>query len=98
MLNKKDMFVELVVLLVLLIIYLNISLRIKKEFKQMKLNKYTLLFFKINWINVINNYANLINFIKKMFEVEINKENKIGTKGKLAKNYAAFIKGMWCDR
>ncbi len=37
-------------------------------------------------------------FVKKMFEVEINKENKIGTKGKLAKNYAAFIKGMWCDR
>ena len=35
-------------------------------------------------------------FLKGYFEAEINKINPIGTKGKLAKNYAKFIKGMWC--
>ena len=35
-------------------------------------------------------------FLKEYFEAEINKTNKIGFKGKLAKNYAKFIKAMWC--
>jgi len=35
-------------------------------------------------------------FLKEYFEAEINKKNKIGSKGKLAKNYAKFIRGMWC--
>jgi ubiquitin C-terminal hydrolase len=36
-------------------------------------------------------------FLKMYFEDEINKTNPIGTKGKLAKNYAKFIRAMWCD-
>jgi len=36
-------------------------------------------------------------FLKELYEKEINKVNPLGTKGKLAKNYAKFIKGMWCD-
>lgn len=35
-------------------------------------------------------------FLKKYFEKEINKDNPLGSKGKLAKNYAKFIKNMWC--
>jgi hypothetical protein len=35
-------------------------------------------------------------FLNEYFEAEINKTNVIGSKGKLAKNYAKFIKGMWC--
>lgn len=35
-------------------------------------------------------------FLNEYFEAEINKTNKIGHKGKLAKNYAKFIKAMWC--
>lgn len=36
-------------------------------------------------------------FIKSLYEKEVNKTNPLGTKGKLAKTYAKFIKGMWCD-
>ena len=36
-------------------------------------------------------------FLNMYFEAEINKVNPIGTKGKLAKNYAKFVKAMWCD-
>lgn len=36
-------------------------------------------------------------FLQGYFESEINKVNPIGTKGKLVKNYAKFIKGTWCD-
>ena len=35
-------------------------------------------------------------FVKKYFDKEINKDNVLGSKGKLAKNYAKFIKNMWC--
>ena len=36
-------------------------------------------------------------FMKSYYEPEINKENVLGTKGKLAKSYAKFIKHTWCD-
>jgi len=36
-------------------------------------------------------------FLKKLYEAEVNRTNKLGTKGKLAKSYAKFIKGTWCD-
>ncbi len=36
-------------------------------------------------------------FIRGSFEKEINRVNPLGTKGKLAKTYAKFIKAMWCD-
>lgn len=36
-------------------------------------------------------------FIDGCFQNEINRVNPIGTKGKLAKTYAKFIKSMWCD-
>ncbi len=36
-------------------------------------------------------------FLRSYYEDEINKENPLGTKGKLAKCYAKFIKGMHCD-
>ena len=35
-------------------------------------------------------------FLHKLFEAEINRTNPLGTKGRLARNYALFIKGMWC--
>ena len=35
-------------------------------------------------------------FLESHYENEINKENPLGTKGKLAKSYAKFIKHMWC--
>lgn len=35
-------------------------------------------------------------FIGKYFEKEVNKDNPLGSKGRLAKNYAKFIKNMWC--
>lgn len=36
-------------------------------------------------------------FLNSCFEAEVNRTNPLGTKGKLAKSYAKFIKGMWCD-
>ena len=36
-------------------------------------------------------------FLKSFYEAEINKVNVLGTKGKLAKSYAKFIKHMWCE-
>jgi len=36
-------------------------------------------------------------FLHSLFEKEINRTNVLGTKGKLAKTYAKFIKSMWCD-
>ena len=36
-------------------------------------------------------------FLKNLYEKEVNKINPLGTKGKLAKTYAKFIKGTWCD-
>ena len=36
-------------------------------------------------------------FLKNLYEKEVNKVNPLGTKGKLAKTYAKFIKGTWCD-
>ena len=36
-------------------------------------------------------------FLKSYFAKEINRTNVLGTKGKLAKTYAKFIKAMWCD-
>lgn len=36
-------------------------------------------------------------FLGSYYEKEINKENILGTKGKLAKTYANFIKNMWCE-
>lgn len=35
-------------------------------------------------------------FLKSLYEGEINKDNPLGTKGKLAKSYAKFICNMWC--
>lgn len=35
-------------------------------------------------------------FLKGFFEKEINKTNKLGTKGRLAKTYAKFIRETWC--
>lgn len=35
-------------------------------------------------------------FYKKYFEKEINKENPLGSRGTLARNYAKFINSMWC--
>lgn len=37
-------------------------------------------------------------FLRRLFEPEINRTNPLGTKGKLARNYAMFIKAMWCER
>jgi ubiquitin carboxyl-terminal hydrolase 4/11/15 len=36
-------------------------------------------------------------FLKKYYVKEINEDNPLGSKGKLAKNYAKFIKNMWCE-
>ncbi len=36
-------------------------------------------------------------FINRYYEKEINLDNPLGSKGKLAKNYAKFIKAMWCS-
>lgn len=36
-------------------------------------------------------------FLSGFYAKEINVHNPIGTKGKLAKAYAKFIKAMWCD-
>lgn len=36
-------------------------------------------------------------FLSGKFEDQINKVNPLGTKGKLAKSYATFIKNMWCE-
>ena len=36
-------------------------------------------------------------FLESYYENEINKQNPLGTKGKLAKSYAKFIKHMWCE-
>lgn len=36
-------------------------------------------------------------FLNSYYENEINKDNVLGTKGKLAKTYAKFIKTMWCN-
>lgn len=36
-------------------------------------------------------------FLNAFYEKEVNRANPLGTKGKLAKTYAKFIKGMWCD-
>jgi ubiquitin carboxyl-terminal hydrolase 4/11/15 len=36
-------------------------------------------------------------FLDSCFEYEINRTNTLGTKGKLAKAYAKFIRGMWCE-
>lgn len=36
-------------------------------------------------------------FLNMHYTKEVNVNNPIGTKGKLAKNYAKFIKAMWCD-
>ena len=36
-------------------------------------------------------------FLKSLFHKEVNLTNPLGTKGKLAKTYAKFIKGMWCE-
>lgn len=36
-------------------------------------------------------------FLEKLFDPEINRTNVLGTKGKLAKAYAKFIKATWCD-
>lgn len=36
-------------------------------------------------------------FLNSFYEAEINKENVLGSRGKLAKSYAKFIKHMWCE-
>jgi ubiquitin carboxyl-terminal hydrolase 4/11/15 len=36
-------------------------------------------------------------FLKSLYEGEINKDNPLGTKGKLVKSYAKFINAMWCQ-
>ena len=36
-------------------------------------------------------------FLRSLFEKEINRTNVLGTKGKLAKTYAKFIRSMWCE-
>lgn len=36
-------------------------------------------------------------FLGNHYESEINKDNPIGTRGKLAKSYARFIQNMWCE-
>lgn len=37
-------------------------------------------------------------FLQRLFEPEINRTNPLGTKGKLARCYAMFIRAMWCER
>ena len=36
-------------------------------------------------------------FLKSFYEKQINRTNPLGSKGRIAKNYAKFIKGMWYD-
>jgi ubiquitin carboxyl-terminal hydrolase 4/11/15 len=36
-------------------------------------------------------------FIDKSYTPEINRDNPIGSKGKLVQAYANFIKNMWCE-
>lgn len=36
-------------------------------------------------------------FIDKSYAQEINRDNPIGSKGRLAQAYAIFIKNMWCE-
>lgn len=36
-------------------------------------------------------------FLNRYYENEINYDNPLGSQGRLAKNYAKFIKGMWCS-
>lgn len=44
-----------------------------------------------------NTYPLTEYFLRGIFEKEINKTNPLGSKGRLAKSYANFIKGTWCD-
>ena len=36
-------------------------------------------------------------FIHRLYENEVNHKNPLGTRGRLVKNYANFIKGTWCE-
>jgi ubiquitin C-terminal hydrolase len=36
-------------------------------------------------------------FLDKKYIDEVNLDNPIGSKGKLAQAYALFIKNMWCE-
>ena len=54
--------------------------------------------FMNSCLQCLSNTAPLTNyFLQQLYEKEINRVNVLGTKGKLAKTYAKFIKGMWCD-
>lgn len=54
--------------------------------------------FMNSCLQCLSNTEPLTNyFLNSFYEKEINKTNVLGTKGKLAKSYAKFIKGMWCD-
>jgi ubiquitin carboxyl-terminal hydrolase 4/11/15 len=54
--------------------------------------------FMNSCLQCLSNTEPLTNyFLSSLYDKEINKTNVLGTKGKLAKSYAKFIKGMWCD-
>lgn len=36
-------------------------------------------------------------FLQEYFREEINKENKLGSQGKVAMNYAEFLRNVWCE-
>jgi ubiquitin C-terminal hydrolase len=35
--------------------------------------------------------------LRQCYDDEINKKNTFGTKGRLAKTYAKFIRAVWCE-
>lgn len=36
-------------------------------------------------------------FLEGKFNPEINRENRLGTRGVLAKKYAIFLRNLWCE-
>jgi ubiquitin carboxyl-terminal hydrolase 4/11/15 len=55
--------------------------------------------FMNSCLQCLSNTAPLTHyFLQRLFEPEINRVNPLGTKGKLARNYAMFIRAMWCER
>lgn len=54
--------------------------------------------FMNSCLQCISNTEPLTNyFLNSFYAKEVNRVNPLGTKGKLAKTYAKFIKSMWCD-
>ena len=53
--------------------------------------------FMNSCLQCLSNTLPLTNyFLNGHYEDEINTTNVMGSKGRLAKNYATFIKNMWC--